>query len=210
MYGLGRRHAPDERDKLHLMTAHIPAALPSYRYWIPGAVLNQGQTSQCVGYAWAAWLGGSPVRTRTVSPSDIYHAAQLIDEWPGEDYDGTSVRAGSKVLAGQGRIGEYVWASHAAELRDWILGRSGAVIGINWYDQMFTPDANGYIHPGGSIAGGHAIYVYGYSTKRAAFRLQNSWGLDWGVNGRCWLKMQDMATLLNEQGEACGAIEVSA
>jgi hypothetical protein len=32
----------------------------------------------------------------------LYHEAQRIDEWPGEDYDGTSVRAGMDVLRTEG------------------------------------------------------------------------------------------------------------
>jgi hypothetical protein len=32
----------------------------------------------------------------------LYHRAQQIDEWPGENYDGTSVRAGLDVLRTEG------------------------------------------------------------------------------------------------------------
>ena len=32
----------------------------------------------------------------------LYHEAQKVDEWPGEDYDGTSVRAGLDILRKRG------------------------------------------------------------------------------------------------------------
>ncbi len=33
--------------------------------------------------------------------------------------------------------------------------------------------------------------------------LHNSWGKDWGVNGRAKMSLRDMQRLLSEQGEAC-------
>lgn len=35
--------------------------------------------------------------------------------------------------------------------------------------------------------GGHAMCVIGYDDQRRAFRLINSWGLDWADHGYCWV-----------------------
>ena len=113
MYGLGRLPVEDKRDALHPMSARLLVGelLPPFQYWRPGPVLDQGQFPHCVGYAWSGWLQASPTRTRTGPlPTLIYTESQKVDEWPGESYDGTSVRAGAKFLSTQGRISEYVWA----------------------------------------------------------------------------------------------------
>jgi hypothetical protein len=43
---------------------------------------------------------------------DIYYRARRIDEWPGEAYDGTSVRAGLDVVREEGP--RRVWRTHSS------------------------------------------------------------------------------------------------
>jgi hypothetical protein len=218
--GLGRLPAADPRDHAHLMM-HLVIAPPerTSKTWAPGVILDQGATPRCVAYAWTGFLLATPLRTKdkqldtmrnlNTYAGALYAAAQKVDEWPGEGYDGTSVRAGAKVLQDeQKRLGEYVWAFDAATLRDYVLTRGPAVIGINWYETMFAPTAKGYLLVDGPVAGGHAILVIGYSKARTAFRLLNSWGKGWGEKGRAWIRASDMERLLKEDGEACSAIEV--
>ncbi len=81
-----------------------------------------------------------------------------------------------------------------------------AVLGINWLDGMYQTveiDGEAWIEDTGRVVGGHAILCVGYSLRRRAFRLQNSWGSDWGDNGRAWIDHDDLAALLADQGEAC-------
>lgn len=213
---LGRIHAPDPRDKQHMMHAVLPKRVTiASKIWSPGIILDQGDKPQCVAYSWTGFLLATPTRTRigelggSSSYTDaLYRRAQAIDEWPGEDYDGTSVRAGAKALAEQKRLSEYVWAFDADTLKRFVLTRGPAVIGINWYDTMFAPNAAGFLVIDGPLAGGHAILVLGYSTNKKAFRLLNSWGGSWGQKGRAWLRDADMQRLIAEDGEACSAIEV--
>lgn len=216
--GLGRLPAADPRDHAHLMAVRAIEAPPErfYKTWAPGLVLDQGSTPRCVAYSWTGFLLATPQRTKPDALGGIpaytgalYLEAQKVDEWPGEGYDGTSVRAGAKVLQdAQKRLGEYVWAWDADTLRKYVLSRGPAVVGINWYETMFAPTAAGYLLVDGPVAGGHAILVIGYSNTRKAFRLLNSWGLSWGAKGRAWLREADMERLLHEDGEACSAIEV--
>jgi len=202
----GRLEAIDQRDRLHAMPSLI--ATRTKMFWITGPVLNQGSYPHCVGYAWKQFLQTTPRRT-LVGPNgtDIYREAQYIDEWPGESYDGTSVRAGAKVLNNRSYLSEYVWGYSVDVIRDFVLMRGPAVLGSAWHQGMMNPDVNGWVYPVGPIMGGHAYVACGYSAVRNAFRCINSWGLQWGQKGKFWLHRDDLQVLLNSGGEACSAIE---
>lgn len=209
-YGLGRLPAVDQRDRLHLMRAAIePQPLPAYRYYRSGPILDQGATSSCVGHAWRAWLTAAPLMTRSgPDPFTIYREAQKVDEWEGEQYNGTSVRAGAKVLASLGHISRYLWAFTAADIATWILsGQGSVVLGTDWTRSMFTPDTHGIIRPTDVVVGGHAYLCIGYSRRSGRFRIQNSWGSGWGERGRAWLLGEDLERLMRDGGEAATATE---
>nr|MBA3585068.1 hypothetical protein [Gemmatimonadota bacterium] len=38
--------------------------------------------------------------------------------------------------------------------------------------------------------------------RHRRFRLTNSWGRDWGIDGQCLISFDDMAQLFDEAGEA--------
>lgn len=40
---------------------------------------------------------------------------------------------------------------------------------------------------GEQVMGGHAVIVAGYNNRRRAFKVQNSWGYNWGQNGTYWM-----------------------
>lgn len=209
-YQLGRLHIPDSRDAAHPMMLHLnlAAPLPIFKYWPPGSVLDQGQTPQCVAYAWEGWMNGSPIRTKDgPAPSVIYNECQQIDEWAGTPHDGTSVRAGAKIMQNQGRIQEYVWATDMPSLKRWLLTKGPVVLGTNWYESMFTVYLDGYVHVAGSVVGGHAYLCTGFNSKTGRFRCRNSWGQGWGEKGSFYLHETDMVRLLREGGEACAAAE---
>jgi C1A family cysteine protease len=213
-FGLGRRHALDERDQLHTMQAVLPAAPKrDRRYWYAnGWWGNQGNTQQCVAYAWDHWIEDGPVthtgQAPLIDPVTLYSEARQNDEWEGEDYDGTSVRGAAKALQARGLIQEYRWAWDAETVRNAILTAGPVVIGINWYESMFFPDKNGVLTVAGNIAGGHALLVDGYYDKSGLFRLKNSWGRDWGDNGFARISGEDLDKLIKEDGEACLAVEL--
>ena len=210
MYSLGRLHIPDERDHNFLMASVLtPApAIRKYQYWLPGVVLDQSSQPHCVGFSWKQWLQGSPVRTKTgPAAGSIYSEAQKIDDWPGENYEGTSVRAGAKVLEDLGHIAEYRWCYDIDTLRNWILTKGPVVLGTTWTADMFSVDKHGFVYPTGSVVGGHAYLCYGYSDRFKAFRCVNSWGSAWGQNGRFFIRENDVQQLLDDEGEACAAVE---
>ena len=45
---------------------------------------------------------------------------------------------------------------------------------------------------------GHAMVVVGYDDSRQAFKLFNSWGMDWGDNGYCWVDYEFFKTVAKE------------
>ena len=70
------------------------------------------------------------------------------------------------------------------------------------YEGLMESDKDGLIVLKGKALGGHAILCNGYNAKTGLFRLHNSWGKNWGINGECFIDMDHMAKLLFESGEA--------
>lgn len=180
-------------------------------FWKRGPQLDQGRDGACVGFSWTQELFTSPVRVAIAPSTDpngfatgIYHRARQLDDTPGEDYEGTSVLAGAKVIKEHGWMAEYRWAFGIDDVIQALLYNGPVVLGIPWYDDMFTPDVANVIHKGGGLAGGHAILANGYqgAAGRPVIHLQNSWG-DWGNDGGAWIDTATLADLLSEDGEAC-------
>lgn len=213
--GLGRLPAKDERDKNFPLKAVLPKSISiTSKYWDDrGWWGDQGDSPKCVGYSLAHWLENSPMTHKSVppvvQPSIIYNQAQIIDEWPGEGYEGTSVRAGAKVLQGMGFIQEYRWGFDLATMIDAVLSKGPVVVGTNWYMDMFYPDKDGQIHLGGGVVGGHAWLVNGVNIKTKLFRLKNSWGKSWGLKGRAFISFSDMEQLIHEDGEVMIGVEIN-
>lgn len=221
---LGRLLEFDRRSFEFPILDPVTASYPPRSYtWACPEVLSQGNVGACVGFSITHELAARPVKvgipeaTRDLAMR-IYHAAQKIDPWPGEAYEGTSVLAGIKVAAQLGYYSEYRWAFGVDDLILALGYKGPAVLGVNWYSAMFTPDPAGLIRPLGSHVGGHAILANGIRTVFRAgnehsldtldrdltlIRLHNSWGSSWGQAGECFISAADLATLLGQAGEAC-------
>jgi hypothetical protein len=65
----------------------------TYGWW---DFYNQGNEGACVGFGWSRCM--SLFNRKRYDAPWLYHEAQKVDEWPGEAYDGTSVRAAGDVL----------------------------------------------------------------------------------------------------------------
>jgi len=101
---------PDDDD--------IRSLLP--RYCKSGLVLDQGEEGACTGFGlacvvnylhWRVALGAPKARVRQqpVSPRMLYHLARFYDEWPGEDYDGSSCRGALKAWHKHGVCSDALW-----------------------------------------------------------------------------------------------------
>lgn len=216
-YGLGRIYMPDKRDLGYPMSALLEKTerVPSrtLRYWnANGWWGDQGQSSECVAYAWDHWLEDGPIThpqpAPIVDPNVLYSEAKQFDEWPGEDYDGTSVRGAVKALQKRGLVGAYHWAASTQDIIDCLLNLGPVVVGSNWYESMFDPDESGLLEVNGALAGGHAYKLDGVNLVHDLVRIKNSWGRTWGIRGHALLSIPDLGRLLGEEGEACIAVEI--
>jgi hypothetical protein len=133
----------------------------------------------------------------------LYREAQKLDQWPGENYSGTSVIAGAKYLQIAGFLGEYRWAFSEHDLALAVGYKGPAVLGVNWYSGMdsLERDAAGrrWASVDGFVRGGHCFITHGISLKLNAYKCWNSWG----APSEFYISRPDMARLLADQGEAC-------
>ncbi|KAF4406597.1 MULTISPECIES: hypothetical protein [Streptomyces] len=206
----------DERSREYPIRALVTERAPLRSAgWACPVWLDQGREGACVGFSWSHELIATPVPVDEADNAfarDVYREARQVDDWPGEEYEGTSVLAGAKAVVNRGYMEEYRWAFGIDDVLR-TLGYFGpVVIGVKWYDSMFRPAPNGLLEVSPGDFGGHAILVRGVSLKARlaghsgtvpVVRLRNSWGRKWGVDGDCYMRVEDLDALLRDGGEAC-------
>src|SRR4051794_20075288 len=154
--GLGFLFAPkDARDYHFLMRAAAPQVKavsppkPRTQQYREQPVRDQGPTPMCVGFSARGFLDAAPMMSKLTdepSPQSLYRSAQANDEWPGTDYDGSSVRGAMIALTNAGLIGGYAWGQTVDDAIAWMNGGYGTVIlGTNWYAEMDNVDAKGFV-----------------------------------------------------------------
>lgn len=210
----------DERSRNFPVSAIVRKAVRrKNKLWKVGPILDQGQEGACVGFGWTAEALATPVavnlnKIKARAPKEpnafaqyLYRFAKTIDEYEGEDYDGTSVLAGAKAMQTFSLLKEYRWAFTMDELIDGLIAKGPVVLGIPWYEGMYEAP-NGVLKVSGENVGGHCILAVGYrvASPKAGGKdtviLQNSWGTSWGINGLAEIEVSELAKLVNE-GEAC-------
>ncbi len=214
----------DERNALFLVEP-VTALPATKRVWgMPLYWNDQGREGACVAFGWSneancAPIQQTPIIENTYS-SALYHWFQRHDEWPGENYDGTSVLAGAKGMKTLGYVGEYRWAQTVEEIASQIVNVGPVVVGTNWYYSMYYPSRDGKfeLKPSGSIVGGHCYLLRGFypanvmislpndttiSFPYPTFRIRNSWSQGWGINGDAFISVDAFRRLFNESGDAC-------
>lgn len=194
-----------------------PGLVPRSYTWRCAVHLNQGLRGRCCGYAVATEIAARPVvlPATNLLGDALYREAQQLDEWPGENYEGTSVLAAMKAAKARGYFAEYRWAFSPEDLLLAIGYHGPAILGINWYEGMSVPNAiNGMIRVSGAIKGRHAIcanavrcaWPRGLAVQARAYanldvdrtlvKWHNTWGIEWGLSGECWITLRDLQYLL--------------
>ena len=184
--------------------------LPRSYTWSCDVNLDQGNEGACVGFAWTHEKAAKPRVDRNVTnflASEFYHRCLQVDEFPGEEDNGTSVLAGAKVAVERQWISEYRWAFGLTDALT-ALSRHGTVVfGLNWFSEMMRPNSDGFLKPRGQYEGGHAIMGRGVNVRKRFVLLHNSWGSDWGGTefgpGTAKIDWDDLGMLLEAQGECC-------
>lgn len=216
-YPLGRRPGEDERRlnfRIKQALKKAVAPLQDSQYHFANGIWIDQVGPSCVGAGFTHWYEDGPTtHPGYIDYLDAYKGAQQNDEWGGEDYDGSSINGVMKWAQKKGLIGEYTWGFTLKELIDLVFrkkkdGGGPCLVGTNWYELMFFPDAKGRIKIGGDIVGGHAYCINGGNQKEKFTRDKNSWGREWGINGHATMSFEDTERLIHEQGEVSFAVEL--
>lgn len=138
---------------------------------------DQGNEGACVGFSESRAM--SLLNRTRYGGHWLYQEAQKIDEWAGEDYDGTSVRAGFEILRARGH----------RRLINGVLKPELAGDGISAYRWASSVDEV------------HTAIQMPLANTLGAVPLLNSWGRH-GYPHITWLPDSVLDRLLSEDGEA--------
>lgn len=102
-------------DPIYPTDDEVAKLLPAYT--AADLILDQGSEGACTGFGLAAvvnfllWVrsGYQMTAKEKVSPRMFYHLARFYDEWPGEDYEGSSCRGALKGWHRHGVCVESLW-----------------------------------------------------------------------------------------------------
>lgn len=211
------RHVQHDPKSLRYAAPVLPrSAIESKRWTRRAAVWDQGQLGSCTGNAAAGWVGTDnaarmglvEVGGRAVDEAfavDLYHRATMLDEfngvYPPED-SGSSGLGAAKALQQIGLSPSYQHAFSLQALES-ALQSGPVLVGISWYNSMFTPGADGVVpvDESSGLAGGHELCVDQLDTVRGLVGFTNSWGTGWGEEGRGYFRLADLAALLAADGD---------
>ncbi|MBM3522128.1 MAG: C1 family peptidase [Alphaproteobacteria bacterium] len=137
-------------------------------------ILDQGLEGACTGFGLACVVNyllwrkeyeasgwdpkKPPAGFKKVSPRMLYHLARLYDEWPGEDYDGSSCRGALKGWHKHGVCEEALWRYAAGKFveptRGWAEDAMRRTLGV-----YYRIDKNSVVDVQAAIQEVGAVYV---------------------------------------------------
>jgi hypothetical protein len=154
--------------------ALAPGKLSDLQSW--WEFYDQGSEGACVGFGCSRMM--SLLNRKKYDGQWLYHKAKMVDEWPGESYEGTSVRAALSVLKDFG---------HLPWRKDKVMDVSPAE-GIREYRGAKSVDEV------------HQVLQNGVGDRLGAVGVLNSWGRD-GYPHVVWLPDAALDRLIREDGE---------
>jgi len=212
--GLGRILSFDDRNtNFDLRRVVKMPPLVAQRNWALSPSektgLNIHESGIAPAGAWVNWLDTqhsiNGQKQVPVSPDYIFEQAQHFDgiELP---HAGTTILACAKVLKKLGMLDEYYWGTDYQTIHTYLVNYGPLVIGTDWYEGMFYPDAEGFVIPEGPYIDGAAYLCLGYSAVDYCYTFLQNWGRKWGQKGMFKMREGDFAVLMNQGGEACAGV----
>lgn len=225
---LGRNVRHDSRSLAYLEPKTAPdVPLQSVRHKSEIPTLDQGQLGSCTGNAatkcvsyapmWgplapaASVLSVDDAQADETYAVDVYSSATALDSYQGTyppDDTGSDGLSVAKVLTRRGLISGY---RHATSMRRTLhaLSRQPVIVGTEWHEGMFHPDADGRLRRTGALAGGHEYVLDEIDVENKRVWMQNSWGESWGVSGRAYFTWPDFRKLLKADGDCTVFVPVT-
>lgn len=185
-----------------MMAPVQPGKLKSKKWECP-VRLDQGSQGACVGFGGAHHIACNPwpqMLTKAIARF-LYDGAQDNDEWPGNNYEGTSGNGLMRFLKKAGLIGTYYRVRTFDELCQ-LLSNTGPVSGgFPWKEGCFEPDRRGFIRYEGEMKGGHYVCINEVNYEQEYFGIVQSWGRDHGINGEVKVSFADMRQMIEDGGK---------
>ena len=189
----------------------LPQVIKEKKWEYPAEPLDQGTTTHCVGFSMANWGINLPVHTpyNTKDAHTMYYQCKVLDGEPNKE-NGSTIRSAAKVLRSLNRIDSFAFAPDLGTIKYWLLNRGPLIVGTVWTESMMLPSPiTNMLSINGDIVGGHA-YVINEWRIDEYIGIQNSWGPDWGKNGKAYIAAADFEKLFKYDGEAMAAVELEA
>lgn len=176
-----------------------PTPPQNVNWGLTDPILDQGNTGHCGGFGGCQWGNTLPVDDHYANSDGhaLYYEAVSIGGAPGSE-DGVETRWVAQALQARSRLATYGFAKTTAEITDWLRTKGPVMVGTDWSNDMFNPDANGYVVPTGGVAGGHFYVLLAHQPEepQEAYMAVNSWGSSWGLDGFFRITVAHFGTLL--------------
>jgi hypothetical protein len=211
LHGLGAIPSPpDDRDYpidalYAALGIDLPVTLPAAFASVPvPPILDQGLTPECVAYSTAGmkdfqdYDDQAPARWWNFDEGRFF---SLI----GGGSNGAILRnamdqllkvgypvVGDPAAETQHKIAAYYAVPITmADIKAAIATFGEVVFGVQWQNSWSSPNVAGVLPAADYTIGGHAIRCRGWDDSKG-FRLSNSWGSAWAVNGECYLPYRQL------------------
>jgi hypothetical protein len=210
---LGRHRVWDSRND-----AYVRNGTPTYtdvEWQRFTAIMDQGQLGSCTGNAVCGLLGcqglyedlsgnqqAGLVESQAVA---FYSLATQLDGYSGTYPPTDTGSDGPSAAKAAMQLGYATGYVHATTFPGAVAAveKGAGMAGTNWYQGMFTPDANGVvsISKRDTVAGGHEYVVRQIDAKNELVWCDNSWGTSFGVGGRFAMSFTTFERLITEDGD---------
>ena len=218
----GCKFDPHDRRDLVFTAGHVdlPRRVDNRKIAVP--IRNQGAEGSCVGFAVAKTIEMAyrkQSKCPDLSERWAYEYAKRHDEWPGNNYEGSSVRGGLKGAnkagvcverfwpyrpnrrgkprsraaadASKHKIVKYTRIAGITNIKAAVHSRGAVAAAAMVHEGWLRPRRNGVIpfNSRHGMLGGHAFTIVGFGG--VGFWVANSWGSRWGKRGFGVLSYKD-------------------